>query len=319
MTINPTTGAGTNLGASSFNEVTSISINPVDGKLYGLAAGTGSSDLLKINAAEGDAHVLFTLNATQLTGIAFDTTGVLYAIARTCELYTIDLTNGSTNFVVDAVGSYLGITFHPGTNELWASTRTIPPPNNDRIFKVNLTTGDTTIVGHTGLGKQTNDIVFDENLNLYGVIGTAVQMSDFVSINTSTGAGTIIGSVGLQNALSLAYLDEIVVGVEDENSNSIPSEYALRQNYPNPFNPTTRIEFSLPMESNVNLVIYNILGQEVIRLVDNQMSGGNHSIIWNANDAGGSKLTSGIYLYKLTASGINGNEFQDIKKMILMK
>ena len=49
------------------------------------------------------------------------------------------------------------------------------------------------------------------------------------------------------------------------------------------------------------------------------MSAGNHTMVWNANDAGGSKLTSGIYLYKLSASGINGNEFQEIKKMILMK
>jgi flagellar hook assembly protein FlgD len=73
------------------------------------------------------------------------------------------------------------------------------------------------------------------------------------------------------------------------------------------------------MASNVKLIIYNILGQEVIRLVDNQMSAGNHTIVWNANDSSGNRLTSGIYLYKLTASGINGGEFQDIKKMILMK
>ena len=110
-----------------------------------------------------------------------------------------------------------------------------------------------------------------------------------------------------------------MTSVEGENDVTIPSDYALKQNYPNPFNPTTRIEFSLPMESNVKLIVYNILGQEVIRLVDDQMSAGNHSIIWNANDAGGNQLTSGIYLYKLTASGINGNEFQDTKKMILLK
>ena len=319
LTINPTTGAGTNLGASLFNEVTSISINPVDGRLYGLAAGTGSSDLLKINAAEGDAHVLFTLNVTQLTGIAFDTTGVLYAISRIGELYTIDLTNGSANFVVDAVGSYLGITFHPGTNELWATSRAVAPPNREAIFKVNLSTGDTTIVGYTGLGKQTNAIAFDENLNLFGIIGTSTDLNDFVSINTSTGVGSIIGSVGFQHVLDLAFVDEIVTTVEGGNNGTIPSEYALKQNYPNPFNPSTRIDFSLSMESNVKLVIYNILGQEVIRLIDNQMTAGNHTIVWNANDASGSKLTSGIYLYKLTASGINGNEFQEIKKMILMK
>ena len=320
LTINPLTGVGTIIGPSSFNEVSSISINPINGKIYGLIAGSGSSDLLKINSAEGDAHLFYTLNIPSMAAIAFDTTGTLYGITRTGDLYTIDENTGTSSFVVDAVGSYLGLAFNPETNELWASSRAIPPPNNDLIFTVNLSTGDTSFVGHTGLGKQTNDIVFDENLNLYGVIGTPAQLSDFVSINTSTGAGTIIGSVGLNNVLSLAYLDENVVGVEDDNNNvSIPTVYSLKQNYPNPFNPTTKIEFSLPMESNVKLVVYNILGQEVIRLVDGQMSAGNHSLIWNASDASGNQLTSGIYLYKLTASGINGNEFRDTKKMILLK
>lgn len=319
ITIDPTTGAGTIVGASLFNEVTSISINPVDGKIYGLAAGTASSDLLKINAAEGDAHIYFTLNILQMAGIAFDTTGILYGITRTGDLYTINLDNGSTSFVVDAIGSYLGITFHPATNELWATSRAVVAPNKDAIFKVNMATGDTTIVGRTGLGKQTNDIAFDENLNLFGAIGSSSELNDFVSINTSTGVGLIIGSVGFKHILGLAYVDQILTSVEDDNIGTIPSDYALKQNYPNPFNPTTRIDFSLPMESNVKLVIYNILGQEVIRLADNQMTAGNHTVVWNANDAGGNQLTSGIYLYKLTASGINGNEFRDIKKMILLK
>ncbi len=319
LSIDPTTGAGTTIGLSLFNEVTSIAINPVDGKMYGLAAGTGSSDLLKINVGEGDAHIYFTLNITQMAGIAFDTSGVLYGMSRTGELHTIDLTNGSTNLVVDAVGSYLGITFHPETNELWATSRAVAPPNREAIFKVNLTTGDTTIVGYTGLGKQTNTIAFDENLNLFGVIGSTSELNDFVSINTSTGVGSVIGSVGFKHILGLAYLDQILTSVEGEDNETIPSDYALKQNYPNPFNPITKIDFSLPAESNVKLIIYNILGQEVIQLVNNQMSAGNHSVTWNANDAGGNQLTSGIYLYKLTASGVNGGEFQDIKKMILLK
>ncbi len=319
LSIDPTTGVGTTIGSSLFNEVTSIAINPVDGKMYGLAAGTGSSDLLKINVGEGDAHIYFTLNITQMAGIAFDTSGVLYGMSRTGELHTIDLTDGSTNLVVDAVGSYLGITFHPETNELWATSRAVAPPNREAIFKVNLTTGDTTIVGYTGLGKQTNTIAFDENLNLFGVIGSTSELNDFVSINTSTGVGSVIGSVGFKHILGLAYLDQILTSVEGDDNETIPSDYALKQNYPNPFNPITKIDFSLPAESDVKLIIYNILGQEVIQLVNNQMSAGNHSVTWNANDAGGNQLTSGIYLYKLTASGVNGGEFQDIKKMILLK
>jgi hypothetical protein len=319
LTIDEGTGAGTSIGSSSFNEVTSISIEPTSGKLFGLVAGTNSSDLVKINAEDGDAHLFYTIDIISMAAIAFDTTGTLYAITRNGDLYTIDLETGSTSFVVDAVGTYLNITFNPETNELWATSRAFLPPDNETIFKVNLSTGDTTIIGLTGLGKPTNAIAFDANSDLYGVIGTSSQTGEFVSINTTNGSGAIIGSIGFQNVLGLAYLDQITTDVEDDENGISPTDYSLKQNYPNPFNPNTRIEFSLPMESSVKLVIYNILGQELIRLVDNEMTAGNHSISWNAKDAKGKQLTSGIYLYKLTASGNDGNEFNETKKMILLK
>jgi hypothetical protein len=319
LTIDPITGSGTEIGLSTYNEVTSISINPLDGKLYGLVAATGSSDLVKLNAAEGDAHLVYTLNIPLMAGIAFDTSGTLYGVTRVGEVYTIDLTQGTTSFVVDAVGSYSGVTFNPETNELWASSRAVTPPNKDAIFTVDLMTGDTTIVGHTGLNKQTNAITFDNNINLYGVIGNVTELNDLVSINISSGAGTIIGSVGYKNILGLAYSRAITDVKDDNNSGLIPANYVLRQNYPNPFNPTTRIDFSLPAVSNVKLEIFNILGQKLVTLLNEQMNSGNHSITWDSRDANGNKLTSGIYLYKLTASGINGSEFQDTKKMILMK
>ncbi len=169
------------------------------------------------------------------------------------------------------------------------------------------------------LAKQTNAIAFDVNYNLYGIIGSSSEFNDFVSINTNIGTGSVIGSTGFKNILGLAYLDHTITGVENNNTGYIPFDYALKQNYPNPFNPSTRIDFSLPTEANIKLVIYNILGQQVVSLIDDEMVAGNHSISWNAKDAAGNKLTSGIYLYKLTASGIDGTDFQDIKKMILMK
>ncbi|MCW9094724.1 MAG: choice-of-anchor D domain-containing protein [Ignavibacteriaceae bacterium] len=319
ITIDPMSGGGTTVGSSLYDEVTSISINPLDGKLYGLVTGSTSSDLVKFNAGDGDAHLLFNLNISLMAGIAFDTSGVLYGVTRSGEVYTIDITNGTTNFVVDGEGTYLGVTFNPATNELWATTRSVVV-NKDLIFKVDLTSGDTTFIGNTGLDKQTNDIAFDENLDLYGIIGTSSELNDFVSIDPMTGAGTVVGSVGMKHILSLAYIDEIVLGVEDDENNvNIPTAYSLKQNYPNPFNPSTTINFSLPAESDVKLVIYNMLGQEITTLVNEQIPAGNHSVIWNANNSGGTQLTSGIYFYKLTASGTNGSKFQDVKKMILIK
>lgn len=88
-----------------------------------------------------------------------------------------------------------------------------------------------------------------------------------------------------------------------------PNDYALDQNYPNPFNPTTSIKFSIPKGSNVKLIIYDLLGNEVETLVDEYRPAGTYSVKFN-----GSELTSGIYIYRLQAG-----EFVSTKRMALIK
>ena len=95
---------------------------------------------------------------------------------------------------------------------------------------------------------------------------------------------------------------------------SIPNSYALMQNYPNPFNPSTEISFDLPKASNVELRIFNVLGQQVRTLSNGAMEAGQHKIVWDGRDQGGSQVSSGVYFYRLTA----GN-YTDTKKMMLLK
>jgi len=249
------------------------------------------------------------LDIQQLAGIAFDKTGTLYTITRSGDIYTVDLPTGVTTFVVDAVSSYAGITFNPLTNELWASAQSFVPPNKDAVFTVDLTTGDTTIVGHTGLGKVTNDIVFDENLNLYGVIGSSAEINDFISIDASTGVGTIVGSVGYKNILGLAYEVTGVTSVEGGEDKTIPTEFALSQNYPNPFNPSTTIIYKIPELSFVTIKIYDVLGREVAILINDEKPIGSYEVEFDAT-----AIPSGIYLYRLQAGS-----FVETKKMVLMK
>jgi len=90
--------------------------------------------------------------------------------------------------------------------------------------------------------------------------------------------------------------------------------YSLNQNYPNPFNPSTVISFELGEKSNVNLVIFNNLGEQVYGISRNEVSAGRHTINFDA-----SKFTSGIYLYQLRASSENGATFISSKKMSLIK
>jgi hypothetical protein len=88
-----------------------------------------------------------------------------------------------------------------------------------------------------------------------------------------------------------------------------PKFYALHQNYPNPFNPMTAIGYQLPAVSDVELSIYNLLGQKIAILVSKRQDTGEYIVEWNA-----SELSNGIYYYRLKT-----REFQDVKKMILLK
>lgn len=121
---------------------------------------------------------------------------------------------------------------------------------------------------------------------------------------------TFVGAFGYENWTAGWAKFKVVTDVEEEeNINSIPTTYSVSQNYPNPFNPTTTINFELPQTSNVRLSIYNILGQEVVTLVNDIVTAGSHSVNWNAVN-----MPSGVYIYR-----IESGSFSVSKKMTLLK
>jgi hypothetical protein len=94
----------------------------------------------------------------------------------------------------------------------------------------------------------------------------------------------------------------------------LPVEFSLEQNYPNPFNPSTSIQFSLPVDAHVAISIYNLVGEKVAEVTNKEFAAGNHKVDFNA-----SRLTSGVYLYKLEAIDVSGKNYNSVKKMTLMK
>jgi len=154
----------------------------------------------------------------------------------------------------------------------------------------------------------------------------------------SPGSGTIFGSVELQNdtaLVSLFYADSLVniarrdsfvlradalvleeAGVTGINTEPfvLPNEFELSQNYPNPFNPTTMIRFALPVEANVEMKIYDILGREVATLVKGAYKPGSYTIEWNGRNNYGVQVASGMYIYRITAG-----KFVQTKKMMMLK
>jgi len=99
-----------------------------------------------------------------------------------------------------------------------------------------------------------------------------------------------------------------------EKGGTIPTKFALLNNYPNPFNPETRIQYELAKNSFVTLTIYNILGQKLVSLVDQNQHAGYYTSRWNGKDLFGLPVASGIYLYRLKT-----DNFVDVKKMYLLK
>jgi hypothetical protein len=126
----------------------------------------------------------------------------------------------------------------------------------------------------------------------------------FQILNPVGGINVTLGSEMYLDDLELSM--DMVSDVEDESQ---PLAFQLEQNYPNPFNPSTKINYSIPQQGNVTLKVYDVLGNEVATLINEEKSAGNYEV--NFNDSG---LSSGVYLYKIQAGS-----FIESKKMILIR
>lgn len=107
---------------------------------------------------------------------------------------------------------------------------------------------------------------------------------------------------------------DLATAVDEVHQGSLPSAVTLHQNYPNPFNPTTTISFSLSTASDVSLVVYNALGQQVKQLVGGRLPVGLHEVTWDGTAARGNRVASGVYFYKLSTA-----ETSRSRKMLLLK
>ena len=131
---------------------------------------------------------------------------------------------------------------------------------------------------------------------------------------------------GSEREVTNVYLDEIILAGGDgslinfvarTNSSEvkvIPGDFALHQNFPNPFNPSTEIRFDLPEAGNVNLSIYNLMGQKIRTLSSDVMTPGYHAIIWDGTNDMGNQVSTGMYFYAIQSS-----EFHATKKMLFLK
>jgi hypothetical protein len=136
-----------------------------------------------------------------------------------------------------------------------------------------------------------NGVNPNPNWNFVGKISTIITGTSFSDITNSA-----------------AHINTISTGIN--HNPEIVDGYKLHQNYPNPFNPSTKIKFALKETGSVKLIIYNLLGEMISKIIDNELPSGTHEIEITSDN-----LSSGMYIYRLEVA----NKFVDMKKMTLLK
>ena len=128
-------------------------------------------------------------------------------------------------------------------------------------------------------------------------------------------------NIVLNKSSEISYDIKIVAGDADyvdriskDILNNIPDEFSLSQNYPNPFNPLTKLDYTLPKRSRVIVTIYNVLGKEIVNLINSEQEYGYHSVSWSGSDSQGRPVSSGVYFAQMISEG-----FHQTKKMLLLK
>ncbi len=182
----------------------------------------------------------------------------------------------------------------------------IENPDDNRLNFISYGSGKTyevelNFATELGLGRFVNN-----NINI--TPNTTHQLvpnwGDFADLGL-----TIYVDNGNDGTIDDTIIVDNTVDVKDQGYNNIPTEYKLEQNYPNPFNPTTTIRYSIPKAGSVTLKIYNLIGEEIATLVNEEKAAGNYEIEFDAT-----QLPSGVYFYQIKAG-----DFSQTKKMLLLK
>jgi hypothetical protein len=278
--------------------------------ITGIGPRINNSDVLSPNFKRG-AHLRRNMLASIYnsvitgypTGILFDGKGVQLA----AQGDTIQLRNnifaGFTKLGDTAASSGSGFNNPTG----WLNTGSF----SNRVLTNSTDVQLTNMHGHYSVGTPANNINYWMPVTgspaLTGANFSNPNLTGF-EVTTFVGAfGTDNWTAGWANFNPKNYTP-VPIGIK-QVSTEIPSVFKLNQNYPNPFNPSTKISFSVPQSGFVSLKVYDLTGREVANLVNNKLEAGTYEY-----DFDGSKLTSGIYFYR-----INAGSYSETMKMMLIK
>jgi S-formylglutathione hydrolase FrmB len=318
-TINLDSLAAISIGGvygNNIDNIRELSVDPVTKELFAFGGPSYSIYyfLNLINTKGGDGFgfqewIEFPAGAVMRAAKIGDD-GKLYVGFASGDIFTVDFRSiywpAPVHNLVTTGLSLSAFAFNPLNGQLWAATST------NQIYSINISNGNTTLIGNSGLNKIIDDMVFDSQGVLYGLLGSGSGKDTLITINTLTGAATILAALNTTTLNAIAISPEPPVGVIATNE-ILPENFLLFQNYPNPFNPSTTISWQSPVGSHQVLKVFDVLGNEIATLVDEYKPAGKYEVEFNPA-SGDRNLASGIYFYQLRAG-----EYIAVKKMLLIK
>jgi microbial collagenase len=208
--------------------------------------------------------------------------------------------------------------------ELSITVNDISEGSEQEIIWESSTDGDGDVVSYRFIlclgNYDTSSTVLIDTLVLDTVLSipyqNLVESVEVLGQTVFNGQWTVFSTDNIDTTMSSDVWD-IMIDISNTlviNENLIPGKYALHQNYPNPFNPITMLRYDLPKDELVNITIYNVMGENIRKLVGNKQSAGFNSIQWNATNNQGQPVSAGLYLYTIQAG-----KFRQTKKMVLLK
>jgi hypothetical protein len=233
-----------------------------------------------------------------------------------------------SRFVQVTISDRNGIVRHlylsaAGGNAAALNRYVLPPPPPEGVMDIRYAT-QRLVEGYDPLSKTASSLpltVSGASLPLLFLLGSEETAGIRLFVEEMQGTRVVASeeltggrSVLLGRAQGGTFALRVIPGT------AVPGEFGLMQNYPNPFNPSTRIAYALPVDSRVTISIFDITGREIVRLLDDLRPAGYGSVTWDATAASGNRVGSGVYFYRIDATGADQSRtFHAVHKMLLLK
>lgn len=272
------------------------------------------TDSLEGRYPSGDDYMWVVYQSSQSHTVLVDTVDVTLSI-----MMTTGLTQGDFNlgyFVTDAALDFTDPTYYDISLDNSITISGIIPVELTSFYasieKNEVTLKWMTATETNNRGFEIERSVDNNKFSSIGFVqgkGTSTESSEYRFIDKG-----VLGGLYYYRLKQVDFNGKFEYSKTIEVNYSVPAEYSVSQNYPNPFNPSTSIEFGIPVQAKVTVMLFNSIGEVVSELSNGTFNAGRHILDFNAEN-----LSSGTYIYSVSAEGVDGSKFVQSNKMILMK